>query len=192
MDRLQNKRDGSSPIHPLTIKETFCQWCGDYHATNSCRKKPVQNEPYPSSTAFRRNPGIPWYRAPFQGTFSYPPIAGIVPLSRKSAYRPGTLFLLQPLNGSLRLQIGVRISNPRNSVTSLPALVFHPNQVAGSHSPKIIQITVRHLCWVVCPLGCQALLSSTLSPAYLKITSAAVIDPNSTTIKPPAAALPTC
>jgi hypothetical protein len=50
-------------------------------------------------------------RAPFQGTFSYPPIAGIVPLSRKSAYRPGTLFLLQPLNGSLRLQIGVRISN---------------------------------------------------------------------------------
>jgi len=91
VDRLQNKRDGSSPIHPLTIKETFCQWCGDYHATNSCRKKPVQNEPYPSSTAFRRNPGIPWYRAPFQGTFSYPPIAGIVPLSRKSAYRPGTL-----------------------------------------------------------------------------------------------------
>jgi hypothetical protein len=30
-----------------------------------------------------------------------------------------------------------------------------------------------------------------ISPAYLKISSAAVIDPNSTTINPPAAALPT-
>jgi hypothetical protein len=64
-------------------------------------------------------------------------IAGVVSLFRQNLrYRPRTNFLLQPLDGSLRLQIRVRISYPHNSVTSLPALVFHPNQVAGSHSPR--------------------------------------------------------
>ena len=24
--------------------ESFCEWCGDYHATNACLRKPVQNE----------------------------------------------------------------------------------------------------------------------------------------------------
>ncbi len=56
--------------------------------------------------------------------------------SESTRYQPRTLFLLQLLDGSLRLQIRVRISNPHNSVTSLPAVVFHPNQVAGSHSPR--------------------------------------------------------
>ena len=31
--------------------ESFCEWCGDYHAMNSCVRKPVQNErqPFPLS-----------------------------------------------------------------------------------------------------------------------------------------------
>jgi hypothetical protein len=24
--------------------ESFCEWCGDYHVTHACLKKPVQNE----------------------------------------------------------------------------------------------------------------------------------------------------
>ena len=24
--------------------ESFCEWCGDYHSTTSCLRKPVQNE----------------------------------------------------------------------------------------------------------------------------------------------------
>ena len=27
--------------------ESFCEWCGDYHATHSCVRKPVRNEPQP-------------------------------------------------------------------------------------------------------------------------------------------------
>ena len=27
--------------------ESFCEWCGDYHASNSCVRKPVRNERHP-------------------------------------------------------------------------------------------------------------------------------------------------
>lgn len=32
--------------------QSFCEQCGDYHATNSCVRKPVQNEREPSPTIF--------------------------------------------------------------------------------------------------------------------------------------------
>jgi hypothetical protein len=32
--------------------QSFCEQCGDYHATNSCVRKPVQNERYASPKVF--------------------------------------------------------------------------------------------------------------------------------------------